>query len=192
MARERQKIQEIETLGFDPEEEIQKQEEEIQKQNDIDEYMNKLENEENYSKAYKLNKKLNISDSSFLALACCLAPDDTFNSISPAMEVIKNNNQSINYSKLYNELSLEEDYKINLSFCLRHNNYDDKPVDIMKNIVKAFDGDTAVIIEAVKDITNCKGESPIFMSKLLNDTLKTEEYKQVFAKERGKSQEISR
>lgn len=64
--------------------------------------------------------------------------------------------------------------------------------NFMKEVVKIHGTDAKIIENAVDVITDIKDESPKFKAKLFNDTLKTDEYKQAFDKEQGKTIENTR
>ena len=57
----------------------------------------------------------------------------------------------------------------------------------MKEIVKIYDTNKAILKSAIEAVTNFENESQEFGSKLLNDTLKTDEYKKAFNKEQSKT-----
>lgn len=62
-------------------------------------------------------------------------------------------------------------------------------LDFMKEVVKIHGTNGKILDDAIFAVTEHKNESPAFMSKLLNDTLKTEEYKKAFETEQKKEQE---
>lgn len=68
----------------------------------------------------------------------------------------------------------------------------DGNLDFMKEVVKIHGTNGEILKSAIKSITDFYDESPAFSAKLLNDTLKTNEYKEAFAKKQGKTEEISR
>ncbi len=61
------------------------------------------------------------------------------------------------------------------------------PLDMMKEVVKMYGTDTKTILNAVSTLTEVEGETPDFTAKLLQDTMKTDEYKKAFDKEQGQS-----
>ena len=62
-------------------------------------------------------------------------------------------------------------------------------IDFMKAVVKEHGTDTATLTDAINIITNIEKETPEFTSKLLNETLNTDEYKRAFDKEQNKTAE---
>lgn len=62
-------------------------------------------------------------------------------------------------------------------------------LNFIKEVVKIHGTNSKIINDAIYAVTEHKNESPAFMSKLLNDTLKTEEYKKAFDSEQLKEQE---
>lgn len=62
----------------------------------------------------------------------------------------------------------------------------------MKEVINQHGTDTNKLQSAVEAITDLKHESPIFMSKLLNDALKSEAYKQAYEKNQNKDKEVAR
>lgn len=64
-----------------------------------------------------------------------------------------------------------------------------KGVDFMRAVVKEHGADTETFMDAINIVTDIEKETPEFTSKLLNETLKTEEYKRAFDKEQNKTAE---
>ena len=64
-----------------------------------------------------------------------------------------------------------------------------KGVDFMRAVVKEHGADTETLMDAINIVTDIEKEEPKFTSKLLNETLKTEEYKMAFDKEQNKTAE---
>jgi len=62
-------------------------------------------------------------------------------------------------------------------------------IDFMKAVVKEHGTDTATLTDAINIITDIEKETPEFTSKLLNETLNTDEYKRAFDKEQNKTAE---
>lgn len=68
----------------------------------------------------------------------------------------------------------------------------EQSLDFIKDVVKEHGTDTEKLNEAVIAVTNFKGETTKFTAKLLQATLKTEEYQKAFEKEQGKTQQNTR
>ena len=114
-----------------------------------------------------------------------------------AQEIYQNERWA--YVELFNaeeRLPFYIDYNIqNKNFLTAYTESDDKSdLDFMKKVISFHGTDIQSIQDAVAAITDYKGETPDFTAKLLQATLKTEEYKQAFEKEQGqgKTQENTR
>ena len=106
---------------------------------------------------------------------------------------------------LYDDLSLAEkdklktlnsiknnDFKSAAKLLAKYYNDSDDYLNFMKEVIKIHGTDTKIINDAISAITETENESPAFMAKLLNDTLKTDEYKKAFEAEQGKGKEKAR
>lgn len=107
-------------------------------------------------------------------------------------ETLSDKNKYGEFTEKITNLIIQEDFHTAYTTAINNPSFNDKDLDFMKEVIKIHGADAQKLQFAVQAITNSKGESPIFMSKLLNDALKTDEYKQAFAREQGKTQEISR
>ena len=89
-------------------------------------------------------------------------------------------------SKMFNYIENQKFYAAytikNLSSDVPEQDYDSS---FMKDVIKVYGTQTEPLKNAVEAITDYKGETPDFTAKLLQATLKTEEYKQAFEKEQG-------
>ena len=65
-------------------------------------------------------------------------------------------------------------------------------LDFMKDVVRKHGTDTQILNDAVDAVTVLKGEYPDFTAKLMQDTLKTDEYKKSFEAGQGKSQDYTK
>ncbi|MBR3623704.1 MAG: hypothetical protein IKN43_10205 [Selenomonadaceae bacterium] len=52
----------------------------------------------------------------------------------------------------------------------------ERPLMFMKDVINEFGTEPKTIQSAIEAVTDCQGESPKFMEKLLQDTVNTEEY----------------
>lgn len=59
-------------------------------------------------------------------------------------------------------------------------------INFMKEVIKIHGTNSDCIKSAINVITNYENESPEFASKLLHDTLNTEEYKKAFGRKKSK------
>ena len=75
--------------------------------------------------------------------------------------------------------------------CVR-NKGDFDELDFMKAVVKEHGTNGDILQKAVQAVSNIKDQSPAFMSKLLNDTLKTDEYNIALNKGQEKNRSIER
>lgn len=61
----------------------------------------------------------------------------------------------------------------------------------MSDVVSVHGANAKMINEAVLAVTKFKGESTEFSVKLLNDTLKSKQYREAFENEQNKAQEYT-
>lgn len=96
------------------------------------------------------------------------------------------------YNNLKNQMVIEniENYKFINAYEIFHS--DKKPLDFLKEVVKIHGTDIKILNSAIEIVTKYENEVPEFKAKLLNDILNTEEYKQAYNKEYGKSVENSK
>ena len=72
-----------------------------------------------------------------------------------------------------------------------HNNGDFTNLDFMKEVVKAHGANGDILRKAVHAVSNIADQSLEFEVKLLNDTLKTPEYREAFEKKQDKAQDYT-
>jgi len=63
-------------------------------------------------------------------------------------------------------------------------------LNFIKEVIKIHGTNGEILKTAIESITDYENESPTFMARLLQDTLKTEEYKKAFEREKGQSRGI--
>lgn len=113
------------------------------------------------------------------------------------IEIIEQRKKFANTSitKMINNKQFNEAYKFYDEYyndnILQEKN-PDKELDFMKEVVKAHGTDTKTLNEAVNAVTDFKNESPAFTAKLMQDTLKTDEYKKAFEAGQGETAENTR
>lgn len=110
-----------------------------------------------------------------------------------SVEEINSKNELIekeNISNMIQEEIKNQDF-FAAYMCVR-NKGDFDELDFMKEVVKEHGANGDIIQKAVQVVSNIKDQSPEFMSKLLNDTLKTDEYKIAFNREQVKTKDNAR
>ena len=100
-----------------------------------------------------------------------------------------------NITKMISNKQFKEAYKFYDEYCndniLQEKN-PDKELDFMKEVVKEHGTNGEILKKAVEAVTDCKGEMLDFTAKLMQDTLKTDEYKKAFEAGQGETAENTR
>ena len=109
------------------------------------------------------------------------------------IEERKIKHKNMNITELINNKQFKDAYKFYCEY-YKDNVLPDinsnKEIAFMKEVVKDHGTDAQTIIKAIESVSNHENMSPEEISKLMQDTLKTEEYKKAFEREKGQSRGI--